>query len=405
MWERQYEHGRWNGHKLNILSTAIDGGQRLHISEIPYATLPHIRIMGSKARTFKIEVVFVGADSLSAANAFIANLEDSPEGELEHPWLGELPLVFEAFSQNISTKRGLVTLSLSFVRAGTTPELSAATSVSSAQLAASVDRVSASTFTTEVANMSVTDINQTQNDFTQALDTLTDITHRVNSTMDDVLSAVANNPLKEVYNSINKAYSAVSRLGSMPDYFSDLFGDAVDTVADCVQSEAGSDSEAVDNARNAQQLLLNQMKEEAPSSHYNTQMVMAAVKVSKDLVTLEKEDSFDITATPKQPDIIKSDLSALIDGLDNCIERVTQSSTAESLEVFDSLVALKSNVQTQLDKVNTGTRAHRIVQRPRFIPALTLAYNQYTEVSIVTAMNALQHPLFMRGEIAIRDTQ
>ncbi|MBY7827646.1 DNA circularization N-terminal domain-containing protein [Vibrio fluvialis] len=32
MWERQYEHGRWNGHQLNILATAIDGGQRLHVS-------------------------------------------------------------------------------------------------------------------------------------------------------------------------------------------------------------------------------------------------------------------------------------------------------------------------------------------------------------------------------------
>ncbi|MCE7598634.1 DNA circularization N-terminal domain-containing protein, partial [Vibrio fluvialis] len=74
MWERLYEHGRWNGHQLNILATAIDGGQRLHVSEIPYAELPNIRVMGSKSRTIKLDVVFVGADSLADANAFIANL-------------------------------------------------------------------------------------------------------------------------------------------------------------------------------------------------------------------------------------------------------------------------------------------------------------------------------------------
>ncbi|ELO4022977.1 DNA circularization N-terminal domain-containing protein, partial [Vibrio fluvialis] len=61
MWERQYERGRWNGHQLNILATAIDGGQRLHVSEIPYAELPNIRVMGSKSRTIKLDVVFVGA--------------------------------------------------------------------------------------------------------------------------------------------------------------------------------------------------------------------------------------------------------------------------------------------------------------------------------------------------------
>ncbi|MDE5175847.1 hypothetical protein [Vibrio fluvialis] len=40
MWERLYEHGRWNGHQLNILATAIYGGQRLHVSETPTPSSP-----------------------------------------------------------------------------------------------------------------------------------------------------------------------------------------------------------------------------------------------------------------------------------------------------------------------------------------------------------------------------
>ena len=405
MWERQYEHGRWNGHQLNILATAIDGGQRLHVSEIPYAELPHIRVMGSKARTIKLEVVFVGSSSLADSNAFIETLNESPRGELEHPWLGELPLVFETFSQSITTKRGIVTLSLSFVRAGSLPRISAPTIVRTKQLAAVVETSSVSSFSTDVSKMSVAEINQTQSDYTKALDTLTEITHRINSNIDQAQSAVANNKFKEVYRAINKAYAAVSRLGSQPGYFSEMFSSAMTLLANLVQSESKSDSEAVDNSRNAQKQLLEQVSDDAVSPHYNIQMVTGAVQMSQDLTTLEKEESFDVTATNKKPDIIQSDLTALVESLDERIEEVTQVSTMENMVLFDSLLALKSNVQTQLDKVIKGSAAHRVIEQPRFKPALAIAHDQYSDEHLITAINALQHPLFMRGEIAVRDAQ
>lgn len=405
MWERQYESGRWNGHKLNILSTSIDGGQRLHVSEIPYAELPHIQTMGSKARTIKLEVVFVGSSSLSDANTFIADLEETPTGELEHPWLGEMPLVYESYSQTISTKRGIVTLSLSFVRAGSQPTIKVPTIVSTKQLAVAVESTSASSFTNDVSNMNVEEINKTQNDFTEALDVLTDITHRINSNIDQTQNYVGNNPLKDTYHTLNNAYASVSRLAAQPDYFSDAFGSAVNAVANVVQSEPDSESEAVDNSRTAQQQLLKQVKDDAVSPHYNIQMVTAAIKVSKDLVKIEKEDSFDVSSTNKQLDIIQRDLSALLESLDARIDEVTQVSTVESLELYDTLLVLKGNVQTQYDKVVQGTAAHRVIQQPRFKPALEIAHSQYTNEQIITAINSLQHPLFMRGAISVRDVE
>ncbi|MCG6410071.1 DNA circularization N-terminal domain-containing protein, partial [Vibrio fluvialis] len=203
MWERQYDRGRWNGHQLNILATAIDGGQRMHVREIPYAELPNIRVMGSKSRTIKLDVVFVGADSLADANAFIANLDPSPAGELEHPWLGELTLVFDTFSQSISTKRGVVTLSLSFVRAGTQPTINTSATVRVNQQASAVESVSAQSFARDVKSLSVADINQTQNDFTQSLNVMVDITHRLN---------LADDKLQSINSAINEAFGAISSI-------------------------------------------------------------------------------------------------------------------------------------------------------------------------------------------------
>ncbi|MBY7767708.1 DNA circularization N-terminal domain-containing protein [Vibrio fluvialis] len=396
MWERQYERGRWNGHQLNILATAIDGGQRLHVSEIPYAELPNIRVMGSKSRTIKLDVVFVGADSLADANAFIANLESSPTGELEHPWLGELTLVFDTFSQSISTRRGVVTLSLSFVRAGTQPTINTSATVRVKQQASAVESVSAQSFARDVKSLSVADINQTQNDFTQSLNVLVDITHRLN---------LADDKLQSINSAINEAFGAISSISSAPDKFATLLSTAVDRVAEGVQSQPDSDSEAVDNARTAQQLMLGQVKEDAITPHHNIQMVTGAVKVSKDVTRLEKQDQFDITAVSKQPAIIQSDLAALIDGIDARVTETTSISTVESLDIFNALEALKGGIQTQHDKVIKGTAAHRVIEQPRSKPALTIAHDQYTAEPIVTAMNALQHPLFLRGDIAVRNPQ
>ncbi|ELO4023073.1 hypothetical protein QWR20_004332, partial [Vibrio fluvialis] len=171
---------------------------------------------------------------------FIANLESSPAGELEHPWLGELTLVFDTFSQSISTKRGVVTLSLSFVRAGTQPTINTSATVRVKQQASTVESVSAQSFARDVRRLSVADINQTQNDFTQSLNVLVDITHRLN---------LADDKLQSINSAINEAFGAISSISSAPDKFATLLSTAVDRVAEGVQSEPDSDSEAVDNAR------------------------------------------------------------------------------------------------------------------------------------------------------------
>ncbi|CAM3078998.1 DNA circularization N-terminal domain-containing protein [Vibrio neptunius] len=396
MWSRQHEHARWNGHKLNILSTSFDGGKRLQVSEIPYADLPHIKVMGTKARAFTFEVVFVGASSLADANALIDNLEANPQGELEHPWLGELVLVFEEHSLSINTKKGLVTLSLKFVRAGNSPSITAAKTVRAKAQADIVESLSQQSFVEEVKGLDVSQINEVQSSATNALTVLVDITNRLN---------LADDALKDINLAINEAFSAVSSLSTHPAKFAERFSRAVDTVSEGVQAEPDSESEAVDNSRIAQALILGQVKPESPTQHHNVQLVTGAVKMSKDVTNLEANDSFEIALTQKQPEIMESDLSALVASIEERIKETTQVSTQKSIQLYDALTSLKSNVQTQQDKIAEGTKAHRTVQSPHFKSALTIAHDEYTNEKVITKMNALQHPLFIRGDIAVRGGQ
>ncbi|WP_299144326.1 DNA circularization N-terminal domain-containing protein, partial [uncultured Vibrio sp.] len=252
MWERQYEQAQWNGLKLNLLSTSFDGGKRLQVSDLPHADLPHIKVMGSKARHYTIETVFVGERSLVDANALIKSMEATPQGQLEHPWLGELDLFFQDFSQSISTKKGIVTLNLKFIRAGASPSITAASSVRTKTQADIVGDLSKASFANELKALDVSGVNQVQEETSRLLDVLVDVTNRLSLTHDT---------LQEISSAINEAYSAVSGLSTHPDELVEHLSNAVDAVASAVQSEPDSKSEAVDNARSAQALLLGEIRD------------------------------------------------------------------------------------------------------------------------------------------------
>ncbi|MUK91671.1 hypothetical protein GNP80_04340 [Aliivibrio fischeri] len=395
MWEREYEKGRWNGLELNILTTSIDGGQRLHVSEIPYADLPSIKVMGSAANSIDLEVLLVGKASLVEANNLLASLNASPKGELEHPWLGELPLVFETFTQKISTKRGVVELSLKFLRDGKVPQLSSSTSitVSSKEQASEVEASSTKTFVQDVEEMDAAQVSSLQEHFTYAINQLVGISTKLN---------VPSQTLSALNQELNSALVAISSIANAPEQFAEQLSKTVDSVADAVCSEPDSENEAIDNSRAAQSSMLAAIELNAPSAHYNVQMVTAAVKMSKTVATLEQEKEFDIVNAKGQPSIMMSDLKQLAVAISQRINEVTMNSTLESLELFYALTGLKEGIETQYNKVKTGSEAQRFIERGRYIPALFLAHQTYTDTALISALNPQKHPLFMNGTLSMR---
>ena len=395
MWERQYEQGRWNGLELNILSTSLDGGKRLHVSEIPYADLPSIKVMGSSAEKIDLEVVFVGKNSLVDANELLANLSNTPKGELEHPWLGEIRLAFENYSQKITTKRGLVSLSLKFIRDGKAPKLtsSLSTKVSAQQQASIVDEVSTKTFKQDVKGMDIASVRNLQQNFTHAINQLVGIANQLN---------VPSQMLSALNQELNSAFVAISSIVNSPGQFAEQLSKTIDSVANAVRSEADSENEAVDNSRTAQVKMLAGINMEAPSAHYNVQMITAAIKMSKDIATLEQHNTFSVISTNGLPSIIMSDLQLIISDIDARIDEVTDKSMVESIELFHALVTLKEGVEAQYSKVKLGCEPHHFIECARNIPALALAHRNYSESALVTALNPLQHPLFLNGKIGLR---
>ncbi|KPU82625.1 hypothetical protein JI57_03960 [Psychromonas sp. PRT-SC03] len=398
MWERKYEHGRWNGLDLNILSTSIDGGKRLQVSEIPYADLPDIKVMGSKAIGIDIDVVLIGSHSLVDANMLLDNLTHSPRGELEHPWLGELALVFESYSQKIDTKLGLVSLSLKFIRDGRRTSTTLTATLASAptsieQQTDEVEKVSTKTFEQDVKTMGISDINTLQKEFTGLVNQLAGIANKL---------SIPSQMLSALNQEINRALMSISSIANAPSQFAEQLSATIDSVANAIHVDASPSNEAVDNSRAAQSMMLELVDEASPSTHYNTQLVVASVKMSNDIARIEPQESFDVVNSTGQPETILSDLTRITTEIGQRINEATQASTLESIEVYDALTALNEGVNAQINKVKKGSLAQSVITCPRLVSGLVLAQQSQCAYDLVMALNPLQHPLFLTGVVMMR---
>ena len=160
--------------------------------------------------------------------------------------------------------------------------------------------------------------------------------------------------------------------------------------------------EAVDNSRAAQSMMLELIDEASPSTHYNTQLVVASVKMSNDIARLEQQESFDVVNSTGQPETILSDLTRITTEIGQRINEATQASTLESIEVYDALTALNEGVNAQINKVKKGSLAQSIITCSRLVPGLALAQQSQCAYDLVMALNPLQHPLFLTGVVMMR---
>lgn len=395
MWDKKFDRARFNGHQLNIISIGIDGGQRVQISELPYLDQAHIKTMGASATNLSLEVVLVGSSSLDDANGLIASLTKEPSGTLEHPYLGELELCFKTYSQKISTKHGVVNLSLSFVRTNANTnaasrQLRASTSRSSHSAIKQVEAVSAAQFADDVALMSLDDIMDAQERFNATLGELISITSRLNISIDS---------LHGVNSAINGAFNAVSGLSTDPLTLADSVSSAFYVVGQAIKADA-TQNDMVDPSRAAQKNLLSSIDPKAPA-HLNTQLIIGAVEMNRDVALLESTDTFNLLSTNKNASLIVSDLDDLIHSLSAQIDTVTGVATVESLAIYDALVGLVDVIQRQKQKAVEAITPSEIKTISRYLPALAIAHDSKTDAAMLRKLNPLIHPLFVRGDVAL----
>lgn len=392
MWERLTQEGKWNGNVLNILSTTLDGGKRLHVSELPYADLPHIKVMGAKARTISIEVVFVGANSLVESNATILELETNPEGTLEHPYLGEVNVVYETYSQSFNTTKGLVTLSLKFYKQGESVELISLDQNTPTQLIDAVMEESNAVFIDAVSKASTDELDSMKLDFGSVLSTLRNVANRLSQSSVD---------LGLLHRQIEDGFTAIESIKNSPGALSDHFNAIAKSLKNTI---SGKETTSISQKPTAiaTQALSGTINPDATFSHCNLQVTTALIlfNVEMDSLSIVDEVNTSVIGDQSLTEMVEN-ISFIQGQLDDRVNEVTKAATFESLALVDAVEALRTNVNQQAAKLIEYKESLYQYDVPQSMPLLCLAQSLETSATALNSVNKIKHPLFVSGELQV----
>ncbi|MBN2605981.1 MAG: DNA circularization N-terminal domain-containing protein [Thiotrichales bacterium] len=407
MWDKKYDKATWNGIQFNILKTDDEQGKHVDAKEIPYSDSHYHDVLGDKIPTYTIEAVFVGADSLNEANAFRSELRQNPEGTLEHPYLGELYLVYQNSTQSISTKKGLVKLALKFITQGKPVELPKSFSKSLTNYSDQVISQANIQFENQMNAASVDQITTTQNEFDSYLN---DMDYLANQLQLDGSGL-------ELKTKINAAKRSISSISTNPGEFVSQIDGIMTSLVSVVQSSytATTNTSTSNNSILSFEKVVDKRFKDNEQSQATPLIKLhsTTVRLKLNRALAAVSDSTDITGRSSAGDLTKTLNGINLDTAYQSIETVKASveqryqestSTAdyETMPLVEAIANLNNHVQNQLIKLNDFRETLQKIDVYSPTPSMCLAFTHDSTLSEFEALNAIAHPLFIHGEIKVK---
>lgn len=106
---------------INFLTESHEAkeGRRLVVHELPGADVPVVEDLGAKARTWRVQAYFIGADYDLSRDKFLAALREPGAEWLVHPWLGRVWVRAQDWSvSERNAEGGMAHVSVDFVEGG-----------------------------------------------------------------------------------------------------------------------------------------------------------------------------------------------------------------------------------------------------------------------------------------------
>lgn len=404
MWDREFDRASWNGVPVNLLKTSIERGKRVNVQNLPYSDEPFVEVMGEESRSYKFDAIFVGKDSLGQASAFIAALSSEPEGTLEHPYLGELELIYTKSSQSFSTKQGEVILSLEFLMKGLPITLPATYSKSVDGLTAEADEWAMLDFSEAMKGLPLDEINKIK----AKLDAFVGKLNKLSSQLQMPITA-----LGQIQTKIQSALGAVASIANAPRSFaSALFASVNGLVSGIASSLGGIAYGVTGNAPKASRDMLSAFRS-SPSSATSdpadrlikASSFSALLRLSPQLlVTMDAQNEKSLIAAIEPiggiavAEMAIKQLSILADEL---IDEATRSASSDSIGLVESLLAIKTELNTQLKKLDAAFLASVSVMAVSPTPVYVLAQRYDADLTRISCINDVDHPLFVNGEVRL----
>ncbi|BBN59310.1 DNA circularization N-terminal domain-containing protein [Hydrogenovibrio marinus] len=396
MWETEFEKAKWNGIEFNLLSTGKNQGRRLQVSEYPGSDEPDIEDLGAKTPTINIKAIFVGPTSLKEANNFISILESEPNGKIEHPYEGELDLVYEDSSISYSTlEQGAAVVDIKFYKAGNPTEITDFYPTTTDDLTSSVIEKSANQFVSDVDNASPDEINTIQSEFTSFISSLQRIAERVQA---------PNDVMDQIHTQVKTATSAISTIANEPRTFLNTFVATLQGISNEVNAITIQDQTNPDNPllitvspERVAQYEFKNTEDSSTNNHIKLLATTASINTNRYLMAINQSGQDGIYQY--SADTVLLEISALNDRVSSRIDESTQSATYESLDLLDALQQLSVNISDQKTKVEQLIESMKTKDQFSPVPLLSLSQELGSKTTTMQSLNSITHPLFVSGQI------
>lgn len=404
MWDREYDVAAWNGTPVNLLKTVRDRGRRLNVQHMPYSNEPYVEDMGEDTRSHKFDAVFAGKDSLGQASAFVAALSSEPHGTLEHPYLGELELVYQKSSQSFSTKKGEVVLSIEFVMQGMPITLPATYSKTIDAMASDIDEWAIFDFSEAIKQLPIEEL-------TKARDRLTTFTAKLKGISSKLqLPSIL---VGQIQSSITAALNTVTAIASDPRTFASALANVFGSISASISSTAaGIDYAITGNARKARNGLQSLKPTTTTALKADERLTSAlitssALKLSAPLAiamdsknSQSPEDQIINNRLGLTVDEIKQEITLLASMVDSLVEQATESASSTTYPLVESLFIVQQQIQSQalaISKISDTKKVFYMTETP----TLVIAQQQNSTENRLQKLNTIGHPLFAKGDVAL----
>jgi len=389
VWSEEFSVASWNGVSFHMLKTNESHGQRIQVSELPYSDEPVVDTLGAKAGKFQFSAVFVGAESLKDAKTFQAELSANPIGVLEHPYLGELDLVYQDSSvEHISTKKGLVSVSISFVKQGATIVIPDSVTNNIQSYTQPVVVASTVQFIEQVESATPDEIETIKNEIGSVLDKVRSITDQLN------ISATEKN---QIVQKIRATQSNVSSLSNSPDDFTSQLNDSMNSVNQGINIiETTEQSFTVLDQSHLSALKLKKLEDTNTTEHLKVLTTISAIETSGTLKELEKSDEWPSNLADAQ-----AELSILETRLEQRKTAATSEATEQAYEKVSAIDALKTALAKHSNRLKQIENSLVETQQFSPVPALFLSHQSECDYDKFNSINIVDHPLFVAGKVRL----
>jgi len=362
-------------------------GKRLVVHEFPHSDEVEVERFGAKAKAFKLNAYFIGADYDLEVNGFTEKLAATSAVWLNHPWLGQLWVEAADWTRSESNdKGGYCVVSIDFVPGGRAPyeptvdKVDVAFDRTAKLHDAIIEDFSLEPMSNDGLNAFIADISQ----HLEGLRNVISLTTLPLTWANQVLNVIGG-----VKNDINVLMQVPGQYAAALGSFSNVLGLGADTLDEDVASDT--------RVRAVARITATAINPPIIEASTNTAVTVSALYKINTARESDLRSQMLVVAAANMAIADYDNANGRDAVLSNLLTAIDTLLPSMSDAVFQAAVSARTALIDALLDQDLTPQVSRDIANP--LPSVLLAHQMGIDEAVFIAQNNVRHPLFVVGRV------